>query len=750
MPYSHDLYALFLLVRMRTRLNTEPNDPCNHRKSCTKFYHYHRYTRATVQTIQKRHVINYHNALIPQRVTALLVSTLGEHGINNEDIANQLKQLNFGYKLDTPIGLKILNNKRANHGTILHGSIFNMPQNCPCKQLFPAFIDETIGHVRGIGCDILKDTMLHSAISKGLNTRIPFQHPNKHFHSTFRMYWKAAGNTLLRNKIYKKRRKVLRRELFTKVSCLHNTQSTDFALYTQMLDQLAFYQKHLLLSRTDKASNLLSYECINYHRLQLSNRVNSDNFLPTSITYNETAAILRNKVITFFRKRIGWRHEFSIPLGIPSLTTTTKWHKQPPSYRFLSPSQKTTFAPVSVLIGQILRFLLWQVFPKVCEQREEELFQLHGTRVKLMWAINRMSDFLLSMPDNPFCLHSADIEKCYEKPPLTEGEHSLLSAMKWFTEKCFRYVNRDSDSGFKGICYSVKANGNADESNYVNVIGFDTKRSCAGLTNHYFLNHHKLLRLYKFQLCNFYIRVGDAVFRQKVGIGMGLHSSSDECDIYFTKFEYQHVERSLRLGAYSIAAASMHRYRYQDDIASVNAPTTAIQIDSSQPQSEHNPLWIYPLHLLNIKETMVDPPKPVVSNVTVFNIIQQITFLSTRVTIYLVQGQLKLNLIKYNKMEELPFYDIIPKYTHGGSYVPKHTLHNPIHSQLSVIATTCSTLQSLVDEAVKLVRIMIDNKINVADIKHNLELWLTTTLPHLPLTYDVTSFAHALVRVLGW
>jgi hypothetical protein len=48
------------------------------------------------------------------------------------------------------------------------------------------------------------------------------------------------------------------------------------------------------------------------------------------------------------------------------------------------------------------------------------------------------------------------------------------------------------------------------------------------------------------------------------------------------------------------------------------------------------------------------------------------------------------------------------------------------------------------------VRIMIDNKINVADIKHNLELWLTTTLPHLPLTYDVTSFAHALVRVLGW
>lgn len=63
-------------------------------------------------------------------------------------------------------------------------------------------------------------------------------------------------------------------------------------------------------------------------------------------------------------------------------------------------------------------------------------------------------------------------------------------------------------------------------------------------------------------------------------------------------------------------------------------------------------------------------------------------------------------------MEELPFYNEIPKYSHKLSTVPYHILFNPIHSQLTTIAYTCSSLDILVIEALKLVWILLRSAIN--------------------------------------
>jgi hypothetical protein len=614
-----------------------------------------------------------------------------------------------------------------------------MPNPCPCATLFPNHIDKTIGHVRGLGTDILPNGPIKNIMKMGLNAKIPTKDDKATVYENIHKYLKIINATLVKNKVHKKQRAAVRAKFKSMALCafpINKEQPLDLNL------SLKHYHEHLLFSKTDKASNLICYECINYHRLQLSERVNTENFKSTAGDADTAAAAAKVKVKRYLRMRLGWIHEFEILPSFACITTTTKLHKSPIDYRFLTPTQNTAYAPVAILIGQILRFLLWEIFPQLCEKREAEIAEQYGVQVKLMWAINRMNDFLLSLPAHVHTLYGADIEKCYERPPLTDDSHSLLNALCWFVDKCFKHANHGA--AFKAIWYKLQKNGNPSDKKYVTVIGFDKPKTIQQPL-FYSINDKTLKHLIKFQLSNLFIRLGNKVFRQTIGFGMGLHSSSDECDIYFIRYEFSHVERALVLGALWIAELSLQRYRYQDDLTAINDPTMPVLLNPSQVMSDDNPLWIYPLHLLTMKHTNVIPPAPVVPG-----IVEQITFLSARLTTYINCGTLKSHIEKYNKMEELPFYNEIPKYSHKLSTVPYHILFNPIHSQLTTIAYTCSSLDILVIEALKLVWILLDNGLSESAILKNLHKWSIAMLPYLPLKYFTDTFISQITGVLGW
>ncbi len=105
-------------------------------------------------------------------------------------------------------------------------------------------------------------------------------------------------------------------------------------------------------------------------------------------------------------------------------------------------------------------------------------------------------------------------------------------------------------------------------------------------------------------ICNAFVQLGDRVWRQIIGIAMGLSCSPDWCNIYLLYYEWRFIDRLLRLQQQYLLPLFSRWFRYIDDLRVINNPIILKFLDPQQSRDPNNPFWIYPLHLLEVKSTV--------------------------------------------------------------------------------------------------------------------------------------------------
>ena len=146
---------------------------------------------------------------------------------------------------------------------------------------------------------------------------------------------------------------------------------------------------------------------------------------------NNIDNIITNLTAKISKATYLWLPEERIPADIAYLTCSTKFHKDPVAYRYITPAHNSAITPVAKLVGKVLTFLLAETFPRLCNEEERRILRTHGTKVKLNWRCTSINQFILNMPSHAESIFGADAEKCYEKPPL-KGKNGMTEAVDWF------------------------------------------------------------------------------------------------------------------------------------------------------------------------------------------------------------------------------------------------------------------------------------------------------------------------------
>jgi hypothetical protein len=112
----------------------------------------------------------------------------------------------------------------------------------------------------------------------------------------------------------------------------------------------------------------------------------------------------------------------------------------------------------------------------------------------------------------------------------------------------------------------------------------------------------RLLNLHEWLMNNCFLTLGDRVWHQCTGIPMGFSCSPIWCNIYLLSYEAKFIQCLAKLGRIDLLIKFQHVYRYIDDICLLNIHNPRDFLFPTQPRTDDNPFWIYPLNVLDIKE----------------------------------------------------------------------------------------------------------------------------------------------------
>jgi hypothetical protein len=617
-------------------------------------------------------------------------------------------------------------------------------QICICQKKWPHLVDPATGHVRGKGGAIFGDTRLAKLVDLGLNYRPQWaggKHLAKHM---VRKVWfelapivrKGTGCTYnqlkaIRGAFYigcmAKIQAANKAVLMPNNECMNCITQQEHCLENKDLNQIQQLKEHIAFTKADKAEKALGFECKYAYKAKLVRRVtDAENF---ALLQADPSVIATEDADAIHAANSWWLDKSDIPIKPAFLASTIKFHKEPIGDRFITPMHNCPLMPVTSLLGEILRWLFENAYKLICTNQEEYIRQEHGVDIRLCWVIKSAQEFVLNMPSKVTDLFGADVERCYERPPLIDDENSLEAALKWFIKTCCCHpLNNDSGKTRKVYFTLKKANPSSQQgkpcfADRICIIGWADKSY--GKRSMY-VNVDSILAMCRLVLSRIHIQVGAHMYRQLIGFPMGMHVSSIFCDIYFAWYEYHFIWRAIMTGKYMLAAAYRYAYRYQDDLTVLNNPSVHIQLDPTQTQSCANVNWIYPLHLVSVKETT-----EIVGQQDTPGVWKKLSYLSTMMILTVTNsGEIICTREVYKKADTLPF--IVPRYTNFFSCVPEKSLYTILHGQFSAVVFMVNTTDALKIALHKIVAQMVNNGLNPRMIIRQARLWFWRSFIYLP------------------
>ena len=588
----------------------------------------------------------------------------------------------------------------------------NLEDMCICRssKRFYKFLDkETLdehneendkGHVRTMDLSIIQHKGLRNAIQMGLN-HIPLRPTIIHeaiqvIYDTFLQVCQVLNVEQLLDmneatKEVRQRSKGILLDAY-KLNKFGFRYSQPY-LFTikNVNDELNWLLKHVYVSGLDKASNNACFICISHIRKQALDRLSSKDFLPCKDgekwqSIEEVTKDLQGTI----HELLPELHNDSLEL--PYIMAIFKFHKK--KYRWITNAFGSIYVNMATLITVATMALLEEVkqwAKTTCIGYKNFL----GIDTSIYWIIDSIIDFCLNIPQNVRNIYVADITRCFETIPIN-GQDTLFEAMEFITSLGIKNFKHNHPRSEPKVWIKTNAMGVTTR-----VVWAST---CPSYGKWLQISVSEFLMLHKWLTTNCYVRLGNRVWKQVLGIPMGFSCSPLWCNLYLMSYEIKFMQRLAKLGRVDIMEKFKHAFRYIDDLCWINNGNASIFLDPQQPRTSSNPFWIYPLHILEIK-----------TEVSCFSKINPTFGIKAHFMNVLVsisnEDSGEFTLQKFDKRRELPFS--YTQYIKFCSNRPIKQAYNVIVSQTIPILYLSNDVTLAKQELCKLVSTLASNGFRV-------------------------------------
>ena len=286
----------------------------------------------------------------------------------------------------------------------------------------------------------------------------------------------------------------------------------------------------------DKAANNVVVVCRKYYIEVLKKEIlNSTTF---QAMHSSESQIVDRHITATDKLKAPAEH-----LKVPTMYWLPKLHKKPFKFRFISASSKCTTTKISVLLTSALSKFK-EIIVNYCIKAYEH------TGVNYFWSIKNSLEVLdkLHAFEKPFeTVDSYDFSTLYTTLP-----HNLIKQkFSYLIEWCFK------KSDCKYICCNKERSFFSNEKDKYKKYTYWT---CEDMTDSV-----------NFLLDNIFIRFGNKVYRQVVGIPMGTNCAPLIADLFLYCYESQFMAKLHKDPSKSDLLEKFNNtYRYLDDIFSLN------------------------------------------------------------------------------------------------------------------------------------------------------------------------------------
>ena len=332
---------------------------------------------------------------------------------------------------------------------------------------------------------------------------------------------------------------------------------------------------------------------------------------------------------------------------LPGIYWLPKLHKVPYKFRFIAASSKCTTKHLSVLLTRGLE-KVQQYFMNHCKI-------IYGNSgINGMWILKNSQSLLQSLKDNHIDQYGSistwDFSTLYTTIPHSDLLIRIKNLIKQtFSKNDDQFLLVNERRAFFSL--------DKDKDNY---LSFCCKEFCD---------------LFEFLINNIYVKLGDEIFRQILGIPMGTNCAPLLANLYLFSYEYDFVVKKLlnsrskdqkeKFKKLQLARKFNRSYRYIDDLLSINNPDFAKYIQDIYPKE------------LELKETT--------ENVNMCTYLDLTLFRDDN-------NQLKSKI--YDKRDEFSFH--IVNYPFLDSNIPNRPAYGVYVSRLVCFARACSDLSDFV------------------------------------------------------
>jgi hypothetical protein len=556
-----------------------------------------------------------------------------------------------------------------------------MEDNCICNssRRFNKFIDketstnnqegkENNGHVRTMDLSIIQHKGLRHALKMGLN-QIPLRPTLIHetiqvVFDTFLQVCEVLNIThmvdmeIATKEVRNGCRKILLEAY--KINKFGFRYSQTYLFEDKHVnDELEWLLNHVYISGLDKASNNACFICIDHIRKQAYQRLNSLDFLPCLdndkwLSISDITSNIHAKITEIIPELSIDNHE------LPYIMAIYKFHKK--KYRWISNAFGSIYVNLATLVTIATMALLDEVkqWAKTTTTGYKNFLQVDTS---IYWIIDSINEFCLNLPEHVHNIYVADITRCFETIPVN-GQDTLFEAMEFITSLGIKNFKRKHPRSEPLIWYRTNANGTPSRAVWAS--------TCPNYGSWHCITVEKFLTLHKWLTTNCFVRLGNRVWKQILGIPMGFSCSPLWCNLYLMSYEIKFIQRLAKLGRTDIMARFNHAFRYIDDLCWLNVGNAQTFLDPAQPRTWDNPFWIYPLHILEIKTE--------VSNFSTVNPTSGIKahFMNVLMTISNEDNGV-YTIQKFDKRRDLPF--TYTQYIKFNSNRPVKQAYNVIVSQ---------------------------------------------------------------------
>ena len=312
--------------------------------------------------------------------------------------------------------------------------------------------------------------------------------------------------------------------------CLKNACSYKFDDVEEELERL---HSIYVLTPADKAGNNIIFTCKAFYITSIENE------LSTSNTYQLTRSS-RNSINSINTNIVDFSTKYNLKvnddmLDIPLIYFIPKMHKNPVSKRFIAGSKKCSIKILSKYFSKCLK-LIFNHF----KNYDKTVFERTG--VKHFWIIENSLDFLENIKElKTDFLESYDFSTLYTNLPhadIKEAFKKLFNLV--FTREAKTYINANLRKAFFS---SHPTRG------YVSFSESD------------------LNKILLFILENIYVKFGSKVYKQIIGIPIGLDSGQDIANLLLYFFEREYLLDLTRRDLVT-AKKFCNSFRYIDDLFS--------------------------------------------------------------------------------------------------------------------------------------------------------------------------------------